>query len=79
MAIVLISASHDIAVWRTTFASLLPGVELRHWPDIGDSSEIDMAIAWKAPEGAFEALPNLRLICSLGQGVDHLFRYGDLP
>ena len=79
MAIVLISASQDIEEWRKVMAPLLPGVELRHWPDIGAADEIDMAIAWKAPEGAFEALPNLRLICSLGQGVDHLFRYGDLP
>ena len=79
MAIVLISASQDIAQWRESFAALLPGVELRHWPDIGDADEIDMAIAWKAPEGALKSLPKLRLICSLGQGTDHLFRFDDLP
>ena len=79
MAIVLISASQDIAQWRESFAALLPGVELRHWPDIGVADEIDMAIAWKAPEGALKSLPNLRLICSLGQGTDHLFRFDDLP
>ena len=79
MAIVLISSSQDIAAWRESFANLLPDVELRQWPDIGDAGEIDMAMAWKAPEGALASMPNLRLICSLGQGVDHLFRYGDLP
>ena len=79
MAIVLISSSQDIAAWRESFANLLPDVELRQWPDIGDTNEIDMAITWKAPEGALKTMPNLRLICSLGQGVDHLFRYGDLP
>ena len=79
MAIVLISSAQDIGVWRESLASLLPGVELRHWPDIGDASDIDMALSWKAPQGVYEALPNLRLICSLGQGVDHLFRHGDLP
>ena len=79
MAIVLISSSQDIAAWRESFANLLPDVELRQWPDIGDAGEIDMAMAWKAPEGALASMPNLRLICSLGQGVDHLFRYDDLP
>ena len=79
MAIVLIRASQDYAAWREAFADLLPGVELRHWPEIGEADEIDMAIAWQAPEGALLALPGLRLICSLGQGTDHLFRFGDLP
>ena len=79
MAIVLISTSQDIALWRESFAPLLPGVEVRHWPEIGDGSDIDMALAWKPPAGVYEAMPNLRLICSLGQGVDHLFLHDDLP
>lgn len=79
MAIVLISTSQDIEEWRESFSNLLPDEELRHWPDIGDPDQIDMAIAWKAPEGALKSMPNLRLICSLGQGVDHLFRFDDLP
>jgi glyoxylate/hydroxypyruvate reductase A len=79
MAIVLISASQDIAAWRESFDALLPGIELRSWPDIGEPADIEMAIVWKAPEGALQGLVNLRLICSLGQGVDHLFRFDDLP
>ena len=79
MAIVLISSSQEIEVWRECFADLLPDEELRHWPDIGDPTDIDMAITFKAPEGALKSMPNLRLICSLGQGVDHLFRFDDLP
>lgn len=79
MTIVLISVSKNIDEWRAVMAPLLPGVELRQWPDIGAAHEIDMAIVWKAPDGVFQALPGLRLICSLGQGVDHLFRHNDLP
>lgn len=79
MAIILISTSQEMDEWRDAMATLLPGVELRCWPDVGAPEDIDMAIAWKAPEGAYAKLPNLRLICSLGQGVDHLFRFDDLP
>ena len=79
MAIILISAYQDYATWRETFATLLPGVELRHWPDCGEVADIEMAMSWKAPKGALQTLPNLRLICSLGQGVDHLFLHDDLP
>ena len=79
MAIVLISKSQDIDEWREIMGRLLPGVELRAWPEVGDAGDIDMAITWKAPAGALGSLPNLKLICSLGQGVDHLFARGDLP
>jgi len=79
MAIVLISKSQDFKTWRGIIADHLPGVELRNWPDVGDVGEIDMAIAWKAPVGALKSLPSLRLVYSLGQGVDHLFLHGDLP
>ncbi|MFQ5959368.1 MAG: 2-hydroxyacid dehydrogenase [Alphaproteobacteria bacterium] len=79
MAIVLISKSQDVGEWREIIGRLLPGVELRAWPEVGDAGDIDMAITWKAPAGALESFPNLRLICSLGQGVDHLFAHGDLP
>ena len=79
MAILLISKTQRLEEWREVMAPLLPGVEWRAWPEVGDPSEIDMAVTWKAPEGAYAKLPNLRLICSLGQGVDHLFEHGDLP
>ena len=79
MAIVLMFKSQDFATWRGLCAEHLPGVELRNWPDVGDAGEIDVALAWKASEGALKTLPNLRLVYSLGQGVDHLFLHGDLP
>ena len=79
MAILLISKTQKIDDWRAVMAPLLPGVAWRAWPEVGAASEIDMALAWKAHAGVYEGLPNLRLICSLGQGVDHLFRHGDLP
>ncbi|MFP6731919.1 MAG: glyoxylate/hydroxypyruvate reductase A [Alphaproteobacteria bacterium] len=79
MTILLISKYQDFATWRETFHTLLPGIELRHWPEVGDPADVEMILAWKGPEGALQGFPNLRLICSLGQGVDHLFRYDDLP
>ena len=34
---------------------------------------------WKLPPGNYEKLHNLRCICSLGQGVDHIFLEAELP
>lgn len=40
---------------------------------------IDYAVVWKHSAGALAGLPNLKLIISMGAGVDHIFTYPDLP
>ena len=79
MAVLLVSNYQNVEEWREVMAPLLPGVEWRAWPDVGEAGDIDMAVTWKAPKGVYDGLSNLKLICSLGQGVDHLFLHGDLP
>ncbi|HTT80682.1 MAG TPA: glyoxylate/hydroxypyruvate reductase A, partial [Stellaceae bacterium] len=46
---------------------------------LGDPAAIDYAIVWRPPPGLLASLPNLRLILSLGAGVDHLFGDRQLP
>ena len=41
--------------------------------DIKDPSKIEIALTWKAPEKMLHQFPNLKLIQSLGAGVDHIF------
>ena len=58
---------------------LMPGLEIRIWPDIGDPAEIDYALVWRPEPGLLAALPNLKLILSLGAGIDHILCDPDLP
>lgn len=44
-----------------------------------DFAGIDVVLAWKPPRGIFPRLTHLKLIQSLGMGVDHLFACPDLP
>ncbi len=52
---------------------------MRIWPDIGDAAEIDYALVWRPEPGLLAALPNLKLILSLGAGVDHILCDPQLP
>src|SRR5262249_29069945 len=54
-------------------------VELRVWPDLGDPAEIEAALVWRPPPGLLKTLPKLRLILSLGAGVDHVLADPALP
>lgn len=56
-----------------------PSADLRTWPDAGRLEDIRYALAWGPPPGALASLPNLKLVVSVGAGVDHLLGDPSLP
>lgn len=79
MALLFISSADSAVRWTAELGKHLPGDEVRVWPDIGDPRDIEAALAWRPPPGLLASLPNLRLIASLGAGVDHLWSDPQLP
>jgi glyoxylate/hydroxypyruvate reductase A len=79
--VILLVTSHagQAEIWRSELAKRLPDVELRVYPQTGDPTAVEVALAWKAPHGVLAGLPQLRLICSLGMGLDHLLEDPTLP
>ncbi|MBV9152881.1 MAG: glyoxylate/hydroxypyruvate reductase A [Alphaproteobacteria bacterium] len=79
MAILFRSTPAATARWRPLLAELMPEHEFRFWPEIGDPAAIEYAMVWQPPPGLLASLPNLKLICGLGAGIDHLLRDPELP
>lgn len=79
MALLFISDSDDPAAWRAALTKRLPGLDMRLWPDAGPAADIDAALVWRHPRGALATFPNLRVVLSLGAGVDHILDDPDLP
>jgi glyoxylate/hydroxypyruvate reductase A len=75
----LIACSSRAEEFASVVRSLDPSLDLRVAPDLGKPEDIDYALAWHAQPGLFKTLPNLRLIVSVGAGVDHLLKDPDLP
>lgn len=65
--------------WREEFAKVDPSLTIYGLEEEYDPLEIDVVLAWKPPSGIFPTLKNLKLIQSLGQGVDHIIKCPDLP
>ncbi len=53
--------------------ALLPSHEIVMLDEPFDRASVRYALTWRHPPGALQDLPNLRVILSLGAGVDHLF------
>ncbi|HXH02735.1 MAG TPA: glyoxylate/hydroxypyruvate reductase A [Candidatus Competibacteraceae bacterium] len=79
MALLFYSPSDDPDAWRAMLTRELPDLDFRVWPETGDPAAIDVALVWKPPAGLLGQFPRLRLIASLGMGVDHIFADPELP
>ena len=79
MALLFHSPDEDAQAWRQALLRRMPELDVRIWPDAGDLAEIDAALVWRAPPGLLASLPNLRLILSLGAGVDAMLADPTLP
>jgi glyoxylate/hydroxypyruvate reductase A len=72
MALLFYSSVDSGARWRARLGQLSSEIEVRIWPGIGDPAEIDYALVWRPEPGLLASLPNLKLILSLGAGIDHI-------
>jgi glyoxylate/hydroxypyruvate reductase A len=71
--------SDEAAEWGRLLRERIADVDFRIYPEAGNSAEIEIVLAWKPPRGLLATFPQLKLICSLGMGVDHLLEDRDLP
>jgi len=79
MALIFRTEFARVPQWREAFGRLAPELEFRNWDEPGDVEEIEFALVWKPPRGVLRTFPNLKVIFSLGAGVDHLFTDPELP
>jgi glyoxylate/hydroxypyruvate reductase len=79
MALLVMAFFGNAAEWRKLFATHMPELDVRIWPDIGDERDIEVAAVTSMPPGKLKSLPSLRLIVSLLAGSDTLLNDPTLP
>ena len=79
MNIAIIAPKVNLESWINVFSKYSQDINLHIWPDIKDKSSIDCICLWKHPEGILKSFKNLKLIHSMGAGVDHILRDKSLP
>ncbi|MBL6457147.1 glyoxylate/hydroxypyruvate reductase A [Belnapia sp. T6] len=56
--------------WRRLFAEALPDLPFHIWPETGDPASVRYLAAWQPPEDLAARFPALRVLFSVGAGVD---------
>lgn len=75
MAILLCTKTSAMIDWRDALLAEDPSLDIRLFPEAGDPADIEAAVCWNQHDMAeLRRYPNLKLIVSMGAGVDHLLR-----
>ncbi len=79
-AIAYISRDTDGLAWNKLLAEGLGPIDFRTLrAGLGNTDDIEIALAWKPTPGLLASFRNLKMIVSLGMGVDHLLADDKLP
>jgi glyoxylate/hydroxypyruvate reductase A len=79
-AIAYISKDTDGVHWKKILEPALGAIDFRTLRDgLGNTDDIEVALAWKPAPGLLATFKNLKMIVSLGMGVDHLLTDDKLP
>ena len=79
VSVLIAISGWDPKPWRARMEALLPSHKIVMLGEPFDRASVRYALSWRHPPGALKDLPNLRVILSLGAGVDHLFADPALP
>ena len=79
MNLAIIAPKTDVNSWVNQFDSISKDVNVFIWPDIPNYNIIDCVCLWKHPMGILDKFKNLKLIYSMGAGVDHIVYDDSLP
>jgi glyoxylate/hydroxypyruvate reductase A len=79
-AIAYISKDTDGVHWKKILEPALGTIDFRTLKaGLGNTDDIEVALAWKPAPGLLATFKNLKMIVSLGMGVDHLLTDDKLP
>jgi glyoxylate/hydroxypyruvate reductase len=75
----LIACSSRAEQFAAEIRALDPELDIRIDPDVGNLEDIDVALVWQPQQGLLRLVPHLKLIVSVGAGVDSLLADPTLP
>jgi glyoxylate/hydroxypyruvate reductase len=78
-AFLIVTPTWDAEPWGKALKKVAPKLDIRLWPNVGNVEDITYAAAWLPPPDELKRFPNLKVIFSLGAGVDAILGDPTLP
>ncbi|WP_324721641.1 2-hydroxyacid dehydrogenase [Salinimicrobium sp. HB62] len=79
MSFLIVSSQRDPKAWIEAIKDQNPEIDLEVYPEVRDPEKVEFALSWKHPHGIYKNYPNLKVIASMGAGIDHIIEDPDIP
>lgn len=79
MSLAIISPGKNAQPWIEVLKNQNPDLTIQVYPEIKDPESVEVVMLWNHPQGILSNYPNLKLISSMGAGVDHILRDETIP
>lgn len=79
MSFLIVSSQRDPQAWVEALKAEAPDIDLEIYPDVKDPEKVEFALSWKHPHGLYKEYPNLKVVASMGAGIDHVINDPDIP
>ncbi|MCR9133287.1 MAG: glyoxylate/hydroxypyruvate reductase A [bacterium] len=74
MSLLLIAKNRDLEPLKDALLSVDLNLDVEIWPRVEKKERVTFAVSWNHPEKVLLNYPNLKVVSSLGAGVDHLLK-----
>ena len=74
MSIAIIFDQKNPEPWVKLLEEKLPNTSVEVYPSIKEPEQVTFAVCWKPEKDALSQFPNLKVVQSIGAGVDHIFK-----
>ncbi|TVR15171.1 MAG: glyoxylate/hydroxypyruvate reductase A [Balneolaceae bacterium] len=79
MSLLIVSPDRNAKPFADAIRKIDANIDIEVWPAVEKPERVQFAVAWNHPKHLFDKFPNLRVISSMGAGVDHLMSDDTIP
>ncbi|MDN3203602.1 2-hydroxyacid dehydrogenase [Algoriphagus sediminis] len=79
MSLAIISPGRDPKEWIDVIKKEKPDLDIQVYPNINNPEKVEAVMVWQHPPGILSEFPNLKLVSSMGAGVDHILTDKEIP
>jgi glyoxylate/hydroxypyruvate reductase A len=79
MSFLIVSSQRDPKDWVEALKAEAPDLDLEVYPEVKDPEKVEFVLSWKHPHGIYKNFPNIKVIASMGAGIDHIIEDPDIP
>ncbi|MEN2283456.1 glyoxylate/hydroxypyruvate reductase A [Algoriphagus sp. SE2] len=79
MSLAIICPGKNANPWIEVLKNLDPDLKIQVYPEINDPDLVEFVMLWNHPKNILNSFPNLKLISSMGAGVDHILTDNSVP